>query len=116
MNKGFWFSMDAILALLLVAALLLSFSRATTNDFTGLAVLQKQHDLVKAWQQTGETDIQAMQQDLLLVFPQNNFELRVENNVIRQERNRNQPQASNITGEIRIGADKTVSVFLQVHY
>lgn len=115
MNKGFWFSIDAILAFLILTILLLSFVPTGKNDFSGLAVLQKQHDLFKVWQQTNTTELEEMQKDVEMVFSQNAFELRLGNQTVQQQKPGNQPNTSAAEAEIWIGSE-TVSVFLNVHY
>lgn len=107
--------MDAILAFLIMAILLLSFAPPKQNDFTGLMVLQKQHDLFKVWQQMNATELEEMRKDVETVFPQQSFELRVGNQLVQQQKPGNQPNASAAETEIRIGLE-TVSVFLNVHY
>jgi hypothetical protein len=114
-QKGFWFSMDAILAFLVLTILLLSFSQPKKSDFSGLAVLQKQHDLFKVWQQANETNIEEMKKDVEMVFPQHAFELKVGNRAVQQQKTGWQPNASAAETMIWTGAG-TVSVFLNVHY
>lgn len=116
MNKGFWLSMDAILAFLVLATLLFSFSPQKQSDFSSLAVLQKEHDLAKAWQQTKTVDLEEMKKDVAFVFAQNGFELRVGNRTVQQQKPGFAPNASAMETTIWISAEETVSVFLTVHY
>ncbi len=108
--------MDAILAFLIMVILLLSFAQQKQSDFSGLVVLQKQHDLFKVWQQTHTTELEEMKKDVEMVFPQNAFELRVGNQNIQQQKPGKQPNASAVETELWIGAQEKGSVFLSVHY
>jgi len=108
--------MDAILSFLIMVILLLSFAQQKQSDFSSLAVLQKQHDLFKVWQQTHTTEPEEMRKDVEMVFPQNAFELKTGNHTVRQQRPGKQPNASVAETELWIGAQEKVSVFLNVHY
>ncbi len=108
--------MDAILAFLIMVILLLSFAQQKQSDFSGLVVLQKQHDLFKVWQQMHITELGEMKKDVEMVFPQNAFELRIGNQSFQQQKPGRQPNASVAETEIWIDAQEKISVFLKVHY
>lgn len=116
MNKGFWLSLDAFLALFVVFAVLLSLPTLRQNDFTELAVLQKQHDLLKVWQATQTIEIGEMRQDARFVFPNQSFELAVENETVEQKLNAFQPNASTVEGAFWISPNEFVLVSLTVYH
>jgi len=69
-ENGFAFSLEACLTLILLAGLLLSFSPAKSSGLDSLLLMQKGHDLLKAWNyQSWQNNAAAFEHDFRQVFP-----------------------------------------------
>lgn len=69
-EKGFAFSLEACLALALLAGLLLSCSPPEARGLESLLVMQKGHDLLKAWNARSEENNAAVfERDFRQAFP-----------------------------------------------
>jgi len=78
--EGFLFSLEALLALLLFALLLLSFPKALfqKTSLEELYVLQKADDLLKVWSVERNFSKEELLSDIAFVFPGNCVELLVD--------------------------------------
>jgi len=69
-NRGIYFSADAIISLLLLSALLSLPAARQDPEFSGLLVLQKENDLLKAWCREGlPFNEEEIIEDAEFVFP-----------------------------------------------
>lgn len=116
MPKGFFLSMDAILALLVVLALLATARAAPSENFTQLAVLQKQHDLFKAWQERNVFSFEQMKKETEWVFPSNRFELHMQNQSFEKRVLALVTNQSVVSARIWISEEETISAILKVYY
>ncbi len=68
-ERGFFFSLEALLAFLVLVLLVLSVGPPHDEDLKELYLAQKQHDLLLVWLQTCGCDLDEMEQDFRRVFP-----------------------------------------------
>lgn len=68
-ERGIYFSLEALLAFLVLVLLILSTSPSRGEDLKELYLAQKQHDLLLVWLQTCGCDLDGMEQDFRRVFP-----------------------------------------------
>lgn len=66
MNKGFVFSFESTIALILFALILFSIPNYQSNDFRDLIIIQKSNDLLKVW--SYEFNINEFSSDAEFVF------------------------------------------------
>lgn len=79
-TKGFVFTSEAILTLVLAALLILSFQPARAENLDDLALQQKIDDLLIVWTMSDDLknkNLEEMQKDFKFVFPQNGGELKI---------------------------------------
>jgi len=94
MNKGFVFSFEAIIALLLFATILLSMNFGKDTSLKELMILQQENDLLKVWSVNFPTKGE-MINDTKGLF--NNFELFLDNKKISGTKNGENSIASEAT-------------------
>lgn len=81
-NNGFYASMEALLSLLLLAAMLLTVREAKGPSLENLYILQKENDLLKLWAKEGIPAGEEMTGDFELAFPGRGGEIRVNDIII----------------------------------
>ncbi len=69
MNKGFVFSFEAVLSILIFSLILLSLPQTTQSSFKELIVIQKINDLLKVW--SYDFDISEIESDVGFIFKNN---------------------------------------------
>ena len=114
MTKGFWLTVDAILGILLLSALLLSFSGLPPATISQTAVLQNEFDLFKIWSQT-RPGLTEMQSDIEWVFAGNDYELAIAEQTVLEKNARNFANATTAEGIIFQSFDWT-SIRLSVYH
>lgn len=117
MRKGFWLTLDGLLCLLLVIALLLSVPMPSASDTTQrLSVLQQEHDLLLHWQRSENLSIGQMQRETEWVFPHHSYELRMGNETIQKELSFYQPEQTSAETERWENAEQHYSIRLTIHH
>lgn len=115
-ENGFWYSLDAILALLIVTGILLAMPPIPNPDWTPVIVAQKQHDLFKYWLSRELPTVFEMSEDVQWVFPHNGFELTVGNQTVSQNNTGLQRNASTVKTTWWQTPTQSVSIRLTIHY
>lgn len=80
--KGLYASVEAMLSLLLLVAVLLSIQETEEPSLENLYLLQKENDLLKLWVKNGIPPKEEMVADFALVFPGKSGEIRVNESII----------------------------------
>ncbi|MDD5148358.1 MAG: hypothetical protein PHH08_02740 [Candidatus ainarchaeum sp.] len=76
-NKGFFFSLEAVLALAMVSGLLLMQVPEEKKDLHELVVFQKENDLLKIWAKQRSFIPEKMKKDFEFAFPETGGEIKV---------------------------------------
>lgn len=77
MKKAFVFSLEATLSLVFLAGILLVQIPPVEKDLHGLAVFQKENDLLKIWAKQQKFSLEQMKKDFEFAFPNVSYELAV---------------------------------------
>ncbi|MDO8537365.1 MAG: hypothetical protein Q7S21_00610 [archaeon] len=81
-EKAIYLTIEAIISLLAITALIASQQGAHTNDLSELYEMQKQSDLIRAWISTETLNEEELLSDLELMFPKKKAKIELENSVI----------------------------------
>ena len=85
MSKGFYFSLEALIALVFLIGLI-AFLPNMQEPRTGeLYLLQKQHDLFNAWNYLQDLNPENLAADSKALFPSNKVELKINNEIVFSE-------------------------------
>lgn len=99
MTKGFWLTLDALLGLLLVTGLLLSFQGFPASNLSQTIVLQKEFDLFKVWGQTNPSTDE-MRHDIEWLFPENGYVLLINGQTAAQKNSQSFSHGTTADGTI----------------